>query len=188
MDRPLGPAGRSGCVKDEARRLGIEVLRLALLTAAGNEILPRHVAPAHPRDGSSRAPQHDRSPDGRSRRERLVGPLLDRDLLAAAEPAVAREQEPGATILEPDREGLRTEAGEDRDSDCADLPESQQRNHDLGHHRHVERGDLAALQAEGAQGGGQAPHLAIEISVGEAPGLAAVPFPDHFALEDYVRM
>ena len=111
-----------------------------------------------------------------------VGVLLERDDLAAAIAAVGGDQHLGLAVLDPPGEGLGAEAAEDDRVRGADPGTGQRRDDQLGDHRHVDRHDVALLDAQALEHVGELADLAEQVLVAEHPALAGLALPDQGGL------
>ena len=73
----------------------------------------------------------------------------------------------GAAIRQPGRDGLRSEAGEDRHRDRADLGARQERDDGLRHHRQKQPDRVALADAQARECIGQPAGLGVQLGVGE---------------------
>ncbi len=155
------------------RARGVEqiehVLRLdrdgrAVLGLAIDEVVPPMVAVRHHVDVVAETPDHDRGLDGGRVGERLVGVMLEPDLLAATVATVRGDQDLGAAVVDPARQRLGREAAEDDRVRRADPRAGEHRDRQLGDHRHVDGDPVAGLDAELLERVGRLADLALEVA------------------------
>ena len=110
-------------------------------------------------------------------RERLVGVLLEPDLLAAPVAAVGGDQDLGPAVVDPAGQRLGREATEDDRVRRPDPGAGEHRDRQLGDHRHVDRDPVAGLDAELLERVGRLADLALEVAEGQRPGVARLADP-----------
>ena len=136
-------------------------------------LVPPHVAAVVPGDVLPGAPDDedllDRAVLGGDGR---VDGRLERGGRAAAVAAVGGDDDPGLGVGDPRVQRLGREATEDHGVRGAD-PRAGQHGHDrLGDHRHVDGDAVALAHAERLEGVGRLLHLAVQVGVGDGPGVA----------------
>ena len=137
----------------------------------------RPASPSRPRRRRRVAGRRARArPSGRGF-ERVVDRRLERRGLAAAPAAVGGDDELGLRVVDPAAQRLGREAAEDHRVRRADPGAGQHRDRQLGDHRHVDRDAIAGLDAELEQRIGGLAHLALEVGVGDRPGVAGLADP-----------
>ena len=109
----------------------------------------------------------------------LARDRLQRDRLAAAERDVGGDQRHGLAVVEPGGDGLRAEAGEDRDRDRADLGAGQERDDGLRDHRQEQPDPVAPADPQPSQRPGQAAGLGVQLGVGQPADRPVLALPDH---------
>ena len=102
----------------------------------------------------------------------LRDPLAAVEVLAAVAVALGRDQHLRLDLLEAVHHGRRAELGRAARPDRADARAGEERDHRLGHVRHVRRHAVAAPHAEPPQPGGAARHLVGQLVPGELAQLA----------------
>ena len=100
-------------------------------------------------------------------RDRLVGVLLHRRGLAAAELAVGGDQQLGLGVLDAGLQRARREAAEDDAVRRAEPRAGQHRDDGLGDHRQLDRDPVARLHAQLGQRVRGLAHLALQVGVGD---------------------
>ena len=113
------------------------------------------------------AAQDEARPDARRLGHRLVGDRLHGHRLAAAEGAVGGDEQGRLAVAQPRAERLRSETGEHRQEDGAELAQREHRGHRFRQHRHEDPDAVPALDAELAQGVRQAVRLQLQLAEGE---------------------
>ena len=126
---------------------------------------------------SPEALDDDRRLDGRRVGERLVGMVLEPDLLAAPVAAVGGDQDLGAAVVDPPRQRLGREPAEDDRVGRPDPGAGEHRDRQLRDHRHVDRDPVAGLDAQLLERVGRLADLALEVAEGQRPGVARLADP-----------
>ncbi len=116
--------------------------------------------------------------DGRRVAQRLVGDLLHRYDLAAAQRPVRRDQELRLRVREAGGHGGGCEAGEDRHLDGSDVRTGVRGDRDLRRHRQEDPDGVALADAERAEPLGERRDLVRELSPAERAALAVLGAPD----------
>ena len=179
MQDALGGAGRAGGVEDEKRVLGAHGLGLAVGRCLLHLLLVPDVATFFHVDGPAGALDDDRRLDDRRLVHRLVGVLLERDLLRAADAFVAGDQHLRFTTLDALGERVRREATEHDRVDRADPRAGEHRVGGFGDHRQVDRDRVAFLDALVLEDVGEAADVLVKLLVGDIFGITRL-----VALED----
>ena len=115
--------------------------------------------------------------DARRRLERGVDRRLELRRLAAPPAAVGGDDDLRLGVVDPAGERLRGEAAEDDRVRRADPGAGEHRDRQLGDHRHVDRDAVAGRDPELEQGVGGLLDLAMEVRVGDRPGVAGLADP-----------
>ena len=157
--------------------LRVDGHRRAVLGLAVDEVVPPVVAIGDHVDVVAEALDDDHCLDRRRGRQRLVGMVLEPDLLAAPIAAVGGEQDLRPAVVDPARQRLGREPAEDDRVGRADPGAGEHRDRQLGDHRHVDRDPVAGLDAELLERVGGLRHLALEVAEGQRPGVARLADP-----------
>ena len=115
--------------------------------------------------------------DRRGLRDGLVGVLLHRRGLAAAELAVGGDQELGLGVLDAGLQRARREAAEHHAVHGAQARARQHGDRRLGDHRHLDRHPVARLHPELGEGVGGLADLALQVGVGDRAAVAGLTLP-----------
>ena len=145
-----------------------------------DDVVPPHVATLD--HGRARAlvadpADHEHVLDGRGRLERFVDGRLERRRLAAAPAAVGGDDELRLRVVDPVAQRLGGEPAEDDRVRRADPGAGQHRDGQLRDHRHVDGDPVAGPDAELDQRVGGLLDLALEVGVGDRPGVAGLADP-----------
>src|SRR5262249_62406749 len=98
---------------------------------------------------------------------------------APAPPAAARRYtELGFRVVDAVTQGLRAETAKGDRVRRADTRAGEQANRQFGDHRHVEGDDIALLDAQVQQRGGEGIDLTVEIAIGENARVTWLTLPD----------
>ena len=178
VERALGPAGRSGRVREEIWRLAVDHLRRELSRRARDELAPIVVASGRHRrlQASQPPPDHDVL-DGRRSGERLVGDLLHRNHRAASERAVRGHECLRARVGEPGCDRRCREAGEDRHLDRTDVGARMRGDRGFGRHGQEDPHHVALPDSECGEGLGEPRRLERQLGPRERAAVAVLRLP-----------
>ena len=101
---------------------------------------------------------------------------------AAAIAAVCGDHHDRPGVFDPVAQGLGGEAAEDHAVHGADAGTRQDRDGELGHHRHVERDPVSLPDAAALQHVREATHFPVELTEGDHARVAGLAFPDDCGL------
>ena len=111
-------------------------------------------------------------------RDRLVGVVLEADLLAAPPAAVRGDQDLRAAVVDPARQRLRGEPAEHDRVRRADPGAGEHRDRQLRDHRHVDRDPVALRDARARAARWRPSELSrMQVRVGQRPGVAGLADP-----------
>ena len=167
VDRPLRATGGAGGVDEHVRLVGVGLDRREVWRRLRNDVVPPDVAARGPRDVITGAAQDEAGPHAGRLSHRLVGDGLHGNHLAAAEGAIGGDEQAGLTVVQPRAERLRSEPGEHRQEDGAQLAQSENRDHRFRQHRHEHPDAVSPAHAELAQRVRQPVRLGLQLAEGE---------------------
>ena len=170
VDDALGLAGGAAGVEDEEGVLGLGLGRRAGVVLAFDEVGPPDVLVAH-RDVVLAPLEDDDLLDALALADGLVDVGLERHDLAATPAAVGGDDELRLRVGDAIGDGLAAEAAEDHAVRRAEAGAGEHRDDGLGHHRQVERDDIALLHADRLEAVGEAADLVAQVVVADAADL-----------------
>ena len=146
VQRALRLARRPGRVRKQVRMFRIDLSRgqTPIRRRVCDEVIPKAIATeGHREVVEPEPPPDDGVRHGRRALQRLVGDLLHRQDLAAAERTVGRDQRLRLGIRKTRRDRRRGEAGEDRHLHGSEVRARVRRDRDLRRHRQVDPNRVA---------------------------------------------
>ncbi len=150
------------------RRLGID------------DVVPPVVAPVDHRRirrGVAEASNDENVVHRRGRQQRLVDRRLQEGGLPAPPAAIRGDDELRLRVVDPARQGFGREAAEDDGVRRADAGTREHRDRELRDHRHVDRDAVALADAQRVEGAGRLLDLAVQVRIGDRPGVARLADP-----------
>ncbi|CAG7021618.1 hypothetical protein PICSAR164_03822 [Mycobacterium avium subsp. paratuberculosis] len=169
----LGLAGGARGVQQKQRLLGGERLGGVFGRGGVDDVVPPQVAAAGPGHVNSGAPHHHNVLDRAvGVGDRLVGGVLERRGLAAAELPVAGDQQLGCRVGDAGLQRLGGEAGEHHAVHDAQPRAGQHRDHRLGDQRQIDGDAVAGDQTEIGQRVGGLAHLRVQLGIGQTALIA----------------
>ena len=155
--------------------------RRVLLALAVDDVVPPHVAAVLHRGPAveriADAADDEGVLDRRGRRQGVVDGRLERRRLAAPPAAVGGDDELRLRVVDAVAQRLGREPAEDDGVRRADARAGEHGDGQLGDHRHVDGDPVAGLDAQLEQGVGGLRDLALEVGVGDRPGVARLADP-----------
>ncbi len=138
MHDALRLRGRARGVEHEQHVFGVHRLRRTARLGLGQRVVPPRVVVV-PGNVLFRALDDQHMLDARATQHGLVDDVLERDDLAAAPRAIARDDHPARRVLHTITDSGCREATKDDGVDSADASARQHRDRQLGHHAEVDR-------------------------------------------------
>jgi hypothetical protein len=173
----LGLAGGAAGVQREQRVLGVVRRRLVARAGAVDGVVPPHVAALGPAHRVAGPLDHQHALDLGVLEHRPVGRVLERHDVATPPATVGGDEQAGAGVAQAIGQGLGREAAEHHGVRGADAGTRQHGDGRLRHHRQVDGDEVAGLDAERGQRVGRLAHLAVQLLVGQDPGVARLALP-----------
>ena len=182
VEDALGLSRRAAGVEHEERVLGVELGGLADGARVQDQLVPPVVPPVCHLGRLARAAHHDDVLDAVGATQGLVHGRLERVGRAFAVAAVGSDDELRPHVVDAVSQRLGGEPAEHDGVGRADARAGEHRDGELGNHRHVEGDPIALLHTETLEHVREPAHLAVELPVGEHPGVAGLALPDDGSL------
>jgi hypothetical protein len=182
VEHALGFAGGTAGIEDEERRLGFVRAGLVQVRGAGHEVVPPEVAARGHGDLVAAAAEDDDVLDAGRVRQGAIDAALELDDPAAAPAAVGGDDQPRLAVVDAVLDGLGAETAKDDGVHDAQSRARQHRHGRLGHHRHVNGGAIALLQAERFEHVGKLADLAMQLPVCKRADVTGLAFENNGGL------
>ena len=167
VQHALGLSRRARSVEDEERILRAHLLGRTVVADLGELLVEPEVAARRPRHLAAGAADHEHLLDAAHLLQGLVGIGLERNLAAAAQAFVGRDQEARLAVLDAAGERVRREAAEHHRMDGADARAGEHGVSRFRDHRQVDGDPVAALDAVRLQHIGEAADLLVQLAIGD---------------------